>query len=162
MLDSDLELAVSNFKMAYKSHRDVGRLESCAKSLNNLAQVFCDLHRYRAARRALAAASSILAPWKEHRSRALGQILLGEIELLEHHGDRPERLWREAARIAITLNDKTLRFKAEFLLLQHAFDCGKQEAARSIHRRLKKLANWIPDNTPELKEFRQLTSRIAV
>ncbi len=58
--------------------------------------------------------------------------------------------------------DQVLRFKAEFLLLQLAFDSGKQEVARSIHRRLRKLANWIPDSTPELREFRELASRIAV
>ncbi len=67
---------------------------------------------------------------------------------------------REAAELARTLNDKTLRFKAEFLLLQHASDSGKQEVARSIHRRLRKLANWIPDSTPELREFRELVSHV--
>ena len=87
---------------------------------------------------------------------------MGEIELLEDHAERAEKHWLEAAKVAKTLNDKTLRFKAEFLLLKQASDVGKLDVARSIHRRLRRLANWIPDNTPELKEFRKLVSQIAV
>ena len=162
LTDSDFELAASNYKKAYKSFSDSGRPEGCAKSLNNLAQVFYNLGRYKAARRALEAAARILAPCGQHRSRALGHILLGEIELLEDHGERAEKHWLEAAKVAKTLNDKTLRFKAEVLLLKQACDVGKLDVARSIHRRLRKLANWVPDNTPELKEFRELASQIAV
>jgi tetratricopeptide (TPR) repeat protein len=130
--------------------------------LNNLAQAFFDLGRLRAARRALVAVDKILAPFSQHRSKALSRLLMGEIALHESQDEQAEQHWKEAADVARQLNDKTLRFKAEYLLLKHAHDKGQDDVARSIHRRLKKLANWIPDSVPELKDFRDLEHDIAV
>jgi tetratricopeptide (TPR) repeat protein len=162
LAERDLEIAASFFGKAYRSFRNVNQEHACAKSLNNLAQTFFDLGRYRAARRSLAAADRLLSQWKHHRSRALGHILLGEIELLEHNETRAEHHWKQAAELAKSLNDKVLRFKAEYLLLKQAHTKGRGDVARSIHRRLQRLANWVPDGTPELKAFRDLEHDIAV
>ena len=71
--------------------------------------------------------------------------------------DLAEKRWKEAAAIAKKLNDKVLRFKAEYQLLKQACDNGDKPVARAIHRRLTKLSNYIPANTPELADFRSIS-----
>jgi tetratricopeptide (TPR) repeat protein len=153
---SDLEQAVDLFRKAYEYYHEDEHLLECARSLINLAQVYFDLGRLRAARRSLLAAEKLAGPLGQQRALALGRILMGEIDSREHRDDVAHRLWKEAAAIAKRLNDRTLRFKAEFLLYKQACAQGDEPVARSIHRRLEKLSHWIPRDTPELAEFRDL------
>ncbi len=159
--ERDLELAARLFREAHGVFKDSQLLPESARALNNLAQVYYDQGRYRSARLALAASESTLKPSMGHeRHRALGRILLGEIEAAEQHGQAAVSSWKEAAAIARRLNDKTLQFKAEYHLLRQAFEVGNTPVLRSIQRRLSRLANYVPENTPELTDFRALTSRL--
>ena len=66
--------------------------------------------------------------------------------------------YEEAVAIAEKLNDKTLRFQAEVCLYKQAHDQGDDEAAQSLHRRLRKLALWVPSDTQELATYKRLTA----
>ena len=83
---------------------------------------------------------------------------MGEIEAREGHPERSTRYWREASDMAKRMRDKTLRFKAEFLLFRQAHQEGNKAVARAIARRLVRLSNWVPSSLEELHEFRQLAS----
>ena len=154
----DLRGATEYFGQAYAAHKKAGRQYECARALNNLAQVYFSGGRLRAARRALAASERLAEPIKQHRALALGRILLGVIESLEHHDELATLRWREAARIARQLDDKVLRFKAEYYLFRQAHQRGDQPVARALHRRLRKLSHWVPDETPELADFNVLAT----
>ena len=64
----------------------------------------------------------------------------------------------DAVSIAKDLNDRVLRFKAEFQLYKIASRTGNQPTARALSRRLRRLAPWLPDDTPEMHEFRGLST----
>ena len=149
-------MALGFEQKAFKNFKKAGLIPESARALNNLAQAYFDLNRYRAARSAIYAAQRIMAPLNQDRSLALGKILLGEIEALEDRTRAAEKHWRDAVAIAKNLNDRTLRFKAEFQLYKLASDEGNQPVARAIQRRLLKLSPWLPADTPELSEFKHM------
>lgn len=152
---SDLKNAADFFQRAYDAFRQGNDQFACARSLSNLAQVFFDLGRLGAAKRSLAAAIKLAVRLDQPRVQALSNILLGEIDSAEHRETHATRRWREAADIARKLDDKVIRFKAEYFLYKQAQANGNRPVARSLQRRLRKLAHWIPDDTPELLDFRQ-------
>jgi tetratricopeptide (TPR) repeat protein len=154
--DRDLLQAATLFQKAHGAFQKVGYGFECARMLNNLAQVYFDLGRLRAARRSLGAAEELARSLGQHRARALGYILLGEIESRERNTDAASRRWKDAAEIARRLNDKTLRFKAEYFLFKQACETGDAPSARALQRRLRRLSVWIPRDTPELTDFRRL------
>jgi transcriptional regulator with XRE-family HTH domain len=159
--DGDLSTAADFYQKSYRAFRDVGRMTEYARSLHNLSQVFFDLGRPRAARRSLVTAHRMMKPLNQYRTMALGRILMGEMDSRQQEHERAAEHWREAASIARRLNDKVLRFKAEFLLFKQAHECGDQQVARSIRRRLTRLSNWIPSSTPELHDFAKFSARDA-
>ena len=93
--------------------------------------------------------------------KALGKILMGEIDAIEHRETLAAKRWREAADIARELDDKVIRFKAEYFLYKQAQQTGNDPVARSLQRRLRKLAHWVPDDTPELLDFKSLQQQLA-
>lgn len=159
LASSKLDEAADSFRQAYEAFKKAGVTDECPRTLNNLAQVYFDLGRFRASRRTLLAAESIAASSNQHRAQALGRILMGEIDEIEHHDELAARRWKEAATIAKTLNDKVIRFKAEYLLFKQAHEQGNQPVARSLHRRLRRLAHWVPRTTPELASFRHIADQ---
>jgi len=157
LAESDLDTAASLFQKCHSVFQEEHLVPECARALSNLAQVYFDLKRYGAARRAIQATEVVLKPaGAHHRHRALARILLGEIDVVEQRDDLAERRWKEAAKIARELNDKTLQFKAEYQLLRQAHRLGNLPVARSIQRRLSKLSNYVPEDTPELHCYREL------
>ena len=158
LTEHDLESAAALYQRAHRAFQAAGREHERSRTLNNLAQVYFDLGRMSAARRTLVVAGRVAESFGQHRARALGRILMGEIDALEQKCDLAAQRWKEASDIARRLNDKVLRFKAEYLLFKQAFEKGNQPVARSLGRRLKKLSNWIPQDTPELASFQQLQS----
>ena len=154
---SDLETATQLFRKAYEHFKKAALPQHCVRTMNNLAQVMLDLGRLRASRRLLLAAARLAGPLEQHRSLALTRILLGEIDSMEHRDDLATKRWKEAAETAKRLNDKILRFKAEFLLFRQAREQENYPVARSLQRRLQRLSNWVPGETYELKAFRQMT-----
>jgi tetratricopeptide (TPR) repeat protein len=157
--EGDHELAITFYQKAYETHRAAERPPESACALHNLAQVYFDLKRYRTARRTLIAAQRLMKPLQQHRTLALNWMLMGELDALEKQDERAAIHWREAVEMAKKLNDKVLRFKAEYLLFRQACEKGNEPAARSIERRLRKLSNWVPESTPELREFAELSAK---
>ena len=155
--DKDLELAVLHEKKTYNASKQAGLDVDCARSLLNLSQLHHDLERFNSARRSAAAAAKLVSDRGPSRIGALAHIMIGILDERDTKYDLATEHWREAARIARALQDRTLRFKAEYRLLRAASDAGDEAVARSIHRRLKRLSRWIPKSTPELSEFEQLT-----
>lgn len=155
LAESDLVLAATFAQKAFGVFKEAGRFSECATELSNLAQIYFDLGRFGAARRALEATEHVLKSVPSYRRhRALSRILLGEMDALENRDDLAEIRWKEAASIAKDLHDKTLQFKAEYQLLRQAHKRGDSTVARSIERRLTRLSNYVPENTPELVEWR--------
>lgn len=154
----ELPVAIDLLRSAYKGFQDAGDRYECAVCLNNLAQVYFDLRRYRASRRSLEAAERIARPQGMKRVLALGRILLGEIEVIEDRLRLATTYWKEAVSLAKDLNDKVLRFKAEFLLFKQAREEGNAAVARALGRRLLRLSAWLPHNVPELTEFKRIAS----
>lgn len=150
------ELAASFYNKGYTLFRDQGRRVECPRMLNNLAQCYFNLRRYKAARRALEASQVLSLQVGQNRSFALSQLLLGEIDELEHRPHDAERRWREAVEAAKRLNDRVLRFKGEFLLFRRAIASEDQPAARAIGRRLRRLAPSIPSSVTELASFKAI------
>jgi hypothetical protein len=97
-----------------------------------------------------------MLPLDQNRSLALNRILLGEIEALQERSSMAEQHWKEAAAVAKRLHDRPLAFKAEFLLYKLAKQQGNLPTARALQRRLRRLTPWLPPDTPELVEFKQL------
>jgi transcriptional regulator with XRE-family HTH domain len=163
LAESDLEYAAALSQMSFRWFKQAGRTSECATELTNLAQIYFDLGRLGAARRALRATESLLLPAPDHqRQRALGRILLGEIDSRENRDDFAQQSWKEAAEIARELHDKTLQFKAEYQLLRYAHRRGLSQVARSIGRRLSRLSNYVPESTPELHSFRDFMEKDGV
>jgi len=152
------EAAAVFFRKAFKLLRDQGENKECVRMLNNLAQCYFDMRRYKAARRAASAAERQAHELSLLRAQALSRIILGEIDEVEDQPLAATRRWKEAVEIAKTLNDRELRFKAEFVLFRQALQDGNKPIARAIERRLRRLSPWIPEETYELMTFRSLVA----
>ena len=150
----DLITAARDFQTAFQIYKEQGLMVEAARCLNNLGQVYFDMKRYGAARRALSAGQKVEP--QNLRLRTLAHVLLGEIDEIEGHDRSARKHWQEAATIAKQLKDKVLRFKAEFFLLRQARRGGDEAIARAISRRLRKLRHWIPQTTPELAAFLEI------
>jgi hypothetical protein len=96
----------------------------------------------------------------QERTRALCLILLGELEEVGGNPAQAVTNWKGAARIGRVLKDKQLTFKSDFVLYRHALRKGDLPVARSIGRRLGRLAPSIPSDTAELSEYRHAQSAI--
>jgi hypothetical protein len=77
---------------------------------------------------------------------------------MESRPGQAQRRWKKAAEIAKQLNDRELRFKTEFVLFRRAKQDGNEAVARSIMRRLRKLAPGVPEDVEELSAFQRLVS----
>ena len=151
---SSLDLAVEFYQKAFEAHRSSGHEIECARSLNNLAQCYFDQKRFGAAHKAAKASLSVTSSRPKHRIRALSLILLGELSEKRHQSGAAEGYWKQASAIAKELNDKELRFRAEFARYKRAVHSQEHAVARAIHRRLVKLASWLPQETDTLEEFK--------
>jgi len=150
---NDHQTAIKYYQDAFTFYRRAGLQHACVRTLNNIAQVYFDLGRYDGAKRSLAAARKLALAGQQRRVLALGRILLGEIDILEGRGDFAREHLTEAVTIAKDLNDRVLRFKAEFQLFRLAGRVGDVTTQRTLARRLRRLQAWLPQQVPELTEF---------
>ena len=155
---SDARGALLLFQKAFDAYREAGSNSECAVTLYNLAWTYYSMGRRKSARRALASADRLAAPLQQLRTRALNRILLGEIEETENQLAAAEQHWLEAVSMARQLDDKTIRFRAEYFLYRQALMTGRSLAARSIEKRLRRSAAWISQDVAELDAFRRLSS----
>jgi hypothetical protein len=94
------------------------------------------------------------------RYEALCLTLQGLIDQDENRATPAEIKLRSARDIAKTLNDRKLRFQVEFYLFKHAVTQGRKDVARSIKRRLERLALSVPGNTEQLVDFKVLKDKV--
>jgi tetratricopeptide (TPR) repeat protein len=150
--------AISLYQVAFKAHRQAGRIGDCSRILSNLANAYLDLGRPGSARRALAAAERLAVSVGDTRARVLILILAGEIDESEDRSVEATRRWREALDLAKNLKDKILQFKTEFYLYRHAVRQGDGSTANALARRLVRLVAWIPADVEELAQFKDMAS----
>ena len=155
----DLDTAIQLCQMTFSLFSKLDLHGDAARTLVNLAQVYFDQRRHRAAKRTLAAAERLGVEHSAQRSRMLMRILLGEIAAQEGDDQKAVHFWREAIRMAKTTNDHVARFKAEFQLYKHAVRSGDSNMAASLSRLLTRRSNWIPKNMEELDEFKALSGQ---
>jgi tetratricopeptide (TPR) repeat protein len=154
----DHDSAIAILQRTFAAYKTVGRRLDCARTLNNLAQSYYNVERFKAARRALGAADRLASELKADSVRSRSRILLGEIELLDGNHSRASALWHEALEIARRTHDSVVLFKAEFQLFKLAITLGNKTVVNALGRRLERMTPWISPSEPEVSEFRQLYS----
>ena len=155
----DLASALELNQITFSLFSRLELYNEAARALVNLAQVYFDQSRFRAARRAILSADRIASERDAKRSLALGRVLLGEIEARNGQGAKAVRLWRDAIRIAKANNDHVVRFKAEFQLYKYALQTGDPSTADSMARILRRRAGWVPKDIEEVDEFKSLSGQ---
>jgi len=164
--DSSHRLAIDYLVRSLRTYRGLSRSEDEpsaadasfeARTLLNLGHCYFHLEQNRSARRALISSLRAGRRMGLRRERALAGILLGLLDERENRTARAGQRWREAVLTAKAVNDKSLRFRAEFYLFRQALQSNNAPAARAMRRRLSRLAPWLPTRVEELAEFRRLT-----
>lgn len=156
--EGNLHDCVETQKLALAAYRAAGQEAECASAHHAIGEVFFELGRFGAAKRALGAAERIASRLDMRDSRVRIRISLGEVALKEGNRELAASLWFEAANIARQTRDKTLLFMSEYRLLQLAVDDGRRSYAQSLARRLHRLTPWILPSTDELANFRTLAA----
>jgi tetratricopeptide (TPR) repeat protein len=148
--------AIAALQEAFAAYKALKGSIDCARTLNNLAQSYFDVRRYKAARRALTAADRLATEFGADSIRARTRVLLGEIEALDGNSKKASILWHDALEIARRTRDTVVHFKAEFQLFKLSIKQGNLTAANALGRRLNRLSPWISRSEPEVNEFLQL------
>ena len=97
---NDHDLAIAVLQEAFAAYKAVGRRVDCARTMNNLAQSYFSVRRFKAARRALNAADRLANELSADAIRARSRILLGEIEALEGNTKKASAHRHDAIEIA--------------------------------------------------------------
>jgi len=153
---SDLDGALRHYQLAFEAYTSAGREPERATTLLCIGDVYLNLHRHSAARRALAAAQEIAEPLGQQRTLAHIQVTLGDLMKERNDSHQAQAHWRAGLRIAHELRDHALKFKAEFRLFKQALEDRDASLSEPLARRLRKLLPWVPSDALELKEFRTL------
>jgi len=148
--------AIAVLQEAFAAYKAAGRRVDCARTLNNLAQSYFALRRFKAARRALAAADRLGTELQADSIRARSRVLLGEIEALDGNLKKASILWHDALEIARRTRDTIVHFKAEFQLFKLSIDQENFTAANALGRRLNRMTPWLAHSEPEVAEFLRL------
>lgn len=154
----DPQTAEAYFQKAHKVFREEGNVVGRAATLKNLSQCYFDLKRFRAARQSAEAASRLANESQQLRIFVYCQIIIGEIDELDGRPRRALQRWQKAVRLAKELNDKTLRFKLEYVMLRRALKDRDKARARAIQRRMRRQAPSIPPDEEELAGYHKLIS----
>ena len=153
---SDFSSGIDGYQGAFAAYKAVNRQVDCARTMNNLAQTYFNVRRFKAARRALGAADRLATELGADAIRARSRILLGEIEALEGNVKKASTLWHDALEIARRTRDTVVHFKAEFQLFKLSIEQGNLTAANALGRRLNRMTPWISRSEPEIAEFARL------
>jgi tetratricopeptide (TPR) repeat protein len=148
-----IDLAIAVLQEAFVAYKAGGRRVDCARTMNNLAQSYFSVRRFKAARRALGAADRLATELGADAIRARSRILLGEIEALDGNTKKASALWHDAIEIARRTRDTVVHFKAEFLLFKLSIDQGNLTAANALGRRLNRMTRGFPVASPRLRSF---------
>jgi tetratricopeptide (TPR) repeat protein len=165
----DPELTVDYLTMAHRAGRESETVDGGLRpnahfevsTLNLLAEAYFDAGREESARRAAAAALKLSEQHGFSVGRAYALLYLGQIDEGNGLAQRAEERWREATSIAESVENKRLRFCAQFYLYRQALAAGETARSRALARGLERLAPWIPENLPLLSEFRRLRSQAS-
>jgi tetratricopeptide (TPR) repeat protein len=148
--------AIAELQEAFAAYKALGNSIDCARTLNNLAQSYFDVRRFKAARRALGAADRLATDSGADSIRARSRVLLGEIEAIDGNLKRASTLWHDALEIARRTRDTVVHFKAEFQLFKLSIEQDNLTAANALGRRLNRMSPWVSRSEPEVAEFLRL------
>jgi tetratricopeptide (TPR) repeat protein len=149
----DHAAAAELFHKSHALHKDFGHLEWSVLALLSVAECYLDLKRVQAAHRLCQTAASLLQDHPRSSAYAATLAIEGKVADAEGKRDRATALWHEAATLARNHHDRAMRFKIDLCLFRRAISDKDSAAARAIQRRLRRLAPWIPTETPELAEY---------
>jgi tetratricopeptide (TPR) repeat protein len=152
--------AIPWFQKTYDSFRARKMTRESASALLGLADCYHETGNLRAASRTLGVLGDLCNKHSMPRYEALCLTLQGLIDQDENRATPAEIKLRSARDIAKTLNDRKLRFQVEFYLFKHAVTQGRKDVARSIKRRLERLALSVPGNTEQLVDFKVLKDKV--
>jgi tetratricopeptide (TPR) repeat protein len=150
---NDFASGIAGYQAAFSAYKAVGREVDCARTMNNLANVYFNVRRLKAARRALGAADRLASVLGADSVRARSRILLGEIEHVQGNSKKAATLWHDALEIARNTRDTVVQFNAEFLLFKLAIEQDNLVAANALGRRLNRMTPWLSHSEPEVIEF---------
>lgn len=150
----ELGNAIRMHQKSFEAFRSADKEIECSRSLHALAVAYFHAARYGAARRAVAASERFAQKYGQARIRGLIHVLQGDLDRIDGLPERAIANWREAARIAKTLNDRELEFHADYSQLRLAREKGDAFQARALTKRLRRNASWIRSEFSELSEFR--------
>ena len=145
--------AAALFHKSYSLHRGLGNTERTVLALLSISECYLDMMRLGAAQRFCDAAFRLLEDPPRSAAHGAALAVRGKIAEAEGRHDRATAFWHEAADIAKGHRDRALRFKIDLFLFRRALADADDPTARAIQRRLRRLAPWIPAQTPELGEF---------
>ena len=148
--------AIPWFQKAYDSFRARKMTRPSAVALLNLADCYHETKNLRAASRTLEVLRGLCEKHSLVRLKALALTLEGLVHEDENRPVKAEKRLRAAREIAKKLNDRKVRFQVEFYLYKHAVAHGKKDVARSIRRRLDRLALSVPESIDQLIDFKAM------
>jgi tetratricopeptide (TPR) repeat protein len=148
--------ALESYQSAFAAYKAIDGQLDCARTMNNLAQMYFNVRRFKAARRALGAAERLAIELGADSIRARSRVLLGEIEALDGNAKKASSLWHDAIEIARQTHDTVVHFKAEFQLFKLSIQQDNLTAANALGRRLNRMSPWISRSEPEVGEFLHL------
>jgi transcriptional regulator with XRE-family HTH domain len=153
---SDFATGIENYQAAFAAYKAVGRRIDCARTMNNLAQTYFNVRRFKAARRALGAADRLATELGADSIRARSRILLGEIEALDGNLKKASTLWHDAIDIARKTRETIVQFTAEFQLFKLSIRQGNLVAANALGRRLNRMTPWVSRSECDVADFLRL------
>ncbi|HEX6851775.1 MAG TPA: helix-turn-helix transcriptional regulator, partial [Candidatus Polarisedimenticolaceae bacterium] len=138
-LEGEFSACLEIQKLALAAFRAAGREAESASAHHAIGQMFFELGRTGAGRRAMAAAERIASKLDLHDVRVRIRLSLGEFDFREQKFESAIGYWQDAARLARESRDRTLLFMAEHRLMKQAIAEGRRNYAQSLARHLQRL-----------------------
>jgi len=153
---NDLSGGIAGFQAAFAAYKAVDRQMDCARTMNNLAGVYLDAGRVKAARKAAVAAERLATSLGLDSTRARARVLLGQIEAKAGNSKKAASLWLDAITIARKTRDSVVQFNAEYELYKMAIENGHLTAAHALGKRLNRMTPWVSHGETHAEAFLKL------
>jgi len=162
----DAQEGVHRLSQAFRTHRDSSE-ESSAVALHpsfesgtllRIADAYVRLGAHAKAGRAALAAKRLAEGVGPRGTLAYCEIALGEVDDLTGRKDRALQRWRRAESFGRELNNRRVRFIAEFYTFRQALARGNRSLAQGSQKRLSRLVAWVPAHLSLVDEYQELAN----
>ncbi len=162
----DVERGIAELGEAFRTYRDAGTHGGTLSwspsfevdALLRLCEAYLETGAHEKAGRAALGARKLATQHALPSGLAYSDLFLGQLDAHAGRRDDAVRRWRRAVAQAVELHNQRLAFAAEFFVYRSALDAGYGALARAAHRRLERLAPWVPMHLQLVVQFRE-TSR---